>query len=211
MNAVQVLTARPDPVRPPGGRPGRVWTVEQIRALGMTCDGLAAGSVLGISRSLAYAMVRDRTFLVRVLRFKRAVRVWAPDLLHYLGVDPDPGPPAGQVSAAADPAGLDSRPVLPARLGLTRTARSQRRPPGTGGAGRTQCQRRAPPVGVGRRPGAGHPAFSGPSPASGPSSPSGRRSRCRQARGPGWRDPPRLAWVTARAFNRHRPTRFADV
>jgi hypothetical protein len=76
----------------------------------------------GISRSLAYAMVRDRTFPVRVLRFKRAVRVSVPDLLHYLGVDPDPCPPAGPVSAVADPAGLDARPVLPAGVGLTRAA-----------------------------------------------------------------------------------------
>jgi hypothetical protein len=122
MNGVHELPTRTRPAGPPGGGQGRGWTLEQVRALGMTCDVPTAGSVLGISRSLAYAMVRDRTFPVRVLRFKRAVRVSVPDLLHYLGVDPDPGPPADPVSSVSDPAGLGCGPVLSAGSGLTRAA-----------------------------------------------------------------------------------------
>jgi hypothetical protein len=122
MSGVDELPTRLRPAGPSGGGPGRGWTVERVRALGMTCDVPTAGSVLGISRSLAYAMVRDSTFPVRVLRFKRAVRVSVPDLLHYLGVDPDPGPPAGPVSAVADPARPGPGSVLSAGAGLTRAA-----------------------------------------------------------------------------------------
>jgi hypothetical protein len=73
------------PVSAPTDASRRTWTLEEVRALGLTCDVPTAGQILGISRSLAYEMVRDQTFPVRVLRFRRAARVAVPDLLHYLG------------------------------------------------------------------------------------------------------------------------------
>jgi hypothetical protein len=64
----------------------RSWTLEDVRALGLTCDVPTAGAILGISRSLAYRMVAEDTFPVRTLRLSRTVRVSIPELLTYLGV-----------------------------------------------------------------------------------------------------------------------------
>jgi hypothetical protein len=88
------------PVSVPADASRRTWTLEEVRALGLTCDVPTAGQILGISRSLAYEMVRDQTFPVRVLRFRRAARVAVPDLLRYLGVGaPTPLPaPEGHVA-----------------------------------------------------------------------------------------------------------------
>jgi len=63
----------------------RVWTLDEVQQLGMTCDVPTAAEILGISRSLSYRMVQDGTFPVRVLRLCRAVRISVPDLLAYLG------------------------------------------------------------------------------------------------------------------------------
>lgn len=66
----------------------RVWTVEAVRQLGMTTDLRTAASVLGIGRTLAYDLVRDGEFPVRLLHLGRRVLVPVPALLEYLGVTP---------------------------------------------------------------------------------------------------------------------------
>jgi hypothetical protein len=63
----------------------KVWTLDAVQQLGMTCDVPTAGEILGISRSLSYRMIQDGTFPVRALRLCRSVRVSVPDLLTYLG------------------------------------------------------------------------------------------------------------------------------
>jgi len=68
----------------------RSWTLEDVRALGLTCDVPTAGAILGISRSLAYRLVAEDTFPVRTLRLARTVRVSIPELLTFLGVPLQP-------------------------------------------------------------------------------------------------------------------------
>jgi len=46
----------------------RVWTVAEVRQLGVATDVETAGSVLGIGRTTAYALARADAFPVPVLR-----------------------------------------------------------------------------------------------------------------------------------------------
>jgi len=71
----------------------RTWRVEEVRALGMTCDLTTAAHVLGIGRTLAFELVRTDAFPVRILRLGRAVRVPVADLLALLlGESQGPSP-----------------------------------------------------------------------------------------------------------------------
>lgn len=86
---------RPDPesarARTPD-TPHRVWTPEQVRALGMTTDLTTAAAVIGIGRTLAYDLARTGDFPVRILRVGGRVVVPVADLLRYLGESPrNPG------------------------------------------------------------------------------------------------------------------------
>ena len=67
---------------------GRIWTLEEVRRLGMTTDVETAASVLGIGRTLAYQLVKQEQFPVRLLRLGHRVLVPVGDLLRYLGHDP---------------------------------------------------------------------------------------------------------------------------
>jgi hypothetical protein len=94
--------------------PGRrVWTLEEVRALGLTCDITTAAHILGIGRTLAFDLLRDGTFPVRVLRFGRAARIAVPELLDYL--QPSDGAKsieqASTAVAAADPPVHQARSV----------------------------------------------------------------------------------------------------
>ena len=66
----------------------RIWTPEQVRALGMTTDLETAASVLGIGRTLAYDLARTGDFPVRLIRLGRRVLVPVAALLDYLGESP---------------------------------------------------------------------------------------------------------------------------
>lgn len=61
------------------------WTVEAVRALGLTTDIETAGQILGIGRTKAYEMARAGDFPVRILRVGRRYRVATPLLLELLG------------------------------------------------------------------------------------------------------------------------------
>jgi predicted DNA-binding transcriptional regulator AlpA len=63
------------------------WTTETVRALGMTTSLETAAEILGIGRTLAYTLVRDGQFPVRVLRLGRRVLIPIPELLKLLGAD----------------------------------------------------------------------------------------------------------------------------
>jgi hypothetical protein len=67
---------------------GRIWTLEEVRRLGMTTDVETAASILGIGRTLAYELVKQEQFPVRLLRLGRRVLVPVGDLLRCLGHDP---------------------------------------------------------------------------------------------------------------------------
>lgn len=64
----------------------RPWTIEAVRALGLTTDVETAGAVLGVGRSKAYALAKRGEFPVRVLRVGRNYVVPVPAILELLGV-----------------------------------------------------------------------------------------------------------------------------
>jgi hypothetical protein len=63
----------------------RVWTPDAVRELGMTTDVETAAAILGIGRTLAFALSRNNQFPVRLLRLGRRIRVPVSGLLDYLG------------------------------------------------------------------------------------------------------------------------------
>jgi predicted DNA-binding transcriptional regulator AlpA len=78
----------------------RVWTVEEIRALGVTCDLRTAAHVLGIGRTTAFELLRAKKFPVRTLRMGRVRRVPVQELLAYVGALPNPVPEDPQPASA---------------------------------------------------------------------------------------------------------------
>src|SRR5690349_4588934 len=66
-----------------------VWTPEAVRQLGMTTDVTTAAQILGIGRTLAFDLLKQDKFPVRVLRIGRRVVVPVPDLLRLLGAGDD--------------------------------------------------------------------------------------------------------------------------
>lgn len=63
------------------------WSVEQIRALGVTTDIVTAGSVLGIGRTTTYHLARSGAFPVPVLRIGNRYLVAVAHLLKAVGVE----------------------------------------------------------------------------------------------------------------------------
>ena len=63
------------------------WTVEQIRALGVTTDIVTAGAVLGIGRTTAYHLARTGAFPVAVLKVANRYVVPVAHLLKAVGVE----------------------------------------------------------------------------------------------------------------------------
>ncbi|WP_088312829.1 hypothetical protein [Kineosporia sp. R_H_3] len=70
---------------PVGPTQRRAWTPDEVRALGLTTSLETAAEIIGIGRTLAYELVKNQAFPVRLLRLGRRVVVPIPDLLHYLG------------------------------------------------------------------------------------------------------------------------------
>jgi hypothetical protein len=64
-----------------------VWTVERVRALGVTTDLVTAGAVLGMGRSTAYKLARTNQFPVPVLKVGARYLVAVAHLLAALGVE----------------------------------------------------------------------------------------------------------------------------
>lgn len=62
-------------------------SVEELRRLPAVIDIATAASVLGITRSMAYELVRTGDFPTRTLRLGRYVRVPTADLLELVGVE----------------------------------------------------------------------------------------------------------------------------
>jgi hypothetical protein len=78
----------PDPhVSPSIPGAGEVWTVERIRALGVTTTLATAASVLGISRSQAYRLAATDTFPTPLIRAGTRIIVPIAALLRLLHAD----------------------------------------------------------------------------------------------------------------------------
>ena len=63
------------------------WSVEQIRALGVTTDIVTAGAVLGIGRTTAYRLARSGEFPVPLLKVGNRYLVAVAHLLKAIGVE----------------------------------------------------------------------------------------------------------------------------
>ena len=65
----------------------RIWSVEDIRALGAVTDLPTAAAILGIGRSTAYTLANTDQFPVPVLRIGRRYRVAVAHLLRLIDFD----------------------------------------------------------------------------------------------------------------------------
>jgi hypothetical protein len=65
----------------------RVWTADEVRALGVSTDVTTAAEILGIGRTAAYEAARTGTFPVPVVRFGSRFVVPVTPLLRLLGID----------------------------------------------------------------------------------------------------------------------------
>lgn len=79
---------------------GRLWTPEEVRALGVRTELVTAGSVLGLSRNVSYELAARGEFPVPVLRLGARWVVPVAPLLGLLGLTPDDSK-AGPASPAA--------------------------------------------------------------------------------------------------------------
>ena len=65
----------------------RVWTIDEVRRLGMATDVETAASILRIGRTTAYKLVGEGDFPVPVLRVGKRYVIAVENLLTLLGVD----------------------------------------------------------------------------------------------------------------------------
>ncbi len=90
------------PPTPP--TPGvEVWTVDRVRALGVTTTLATAASVLGISRSQAYRLAAINAFPTPVIRVGTRIVVPVLGLLNLVLVDPHPDLEPGDRRLDPDP------------------------------------------------------------------------------------------------------------
>ena len=82
--------ARDDAVSPVPVPVRRVWSTEQVRALGVRTDLVTAGQVLGIGRTVAHQLAKRGEFPVPVLRVGHKYVVPVAPLLEILGVHEEP-------------------------------------------------------------------------------------------------------------------------
>ncbi|MEU8116920.1 hypothetical protein [Micromonospora sp. NPDC048947] len=68
---------------------GQVWTIERIRALGVTTTLATTASVLGISRSQAYRLAATNQFPIPLIRAGSRIIVPVAALLRLLQPEPD--------------------------------------------------------------------------------------------------------------------------
>jgi hypothetical protein len=70
-----------------------VWTADRIRALGTVTTVPVTAQIFGLSRSVAYDLIRTGGFPVPVLRFGHRYRVPVRAILAALHMPVDPEPP----------------------------------------------------------------------------------------------------------------------
>jgi len=72
------------------GCDGGVWTRERVEGLGVVCDVETAGQILGIGRTVAYRLARERSFPAPIRKVGGQYRVPVKGLLDFLdGVGPE--------------------------------------------------------------------------------------------------------------------------
>jgi hypothetical protein len=85
---------------------GTAWTPERIRALGTVTTVPVAASIFGLSRSVAYDLIRTGRFPVPVLRFGTRYRIPVQAILAALHIPAEP-PACGATDDLID--GVDQR------------------------------------------------------------------------------------------------------
>jgi hypothetical protein len=75
---------------PTGSSPTAAWSADRIHALGTVTDVPTAAAIFGISRSVAYDLVKAGTFPVPVLRFGTRYRIPVAAILAALHMPPTP-------------------------------------------------------------------------------------------------------------------------
>ena len=90
------------------------WTPERIRALGTVTTVPVAASIFGLSRSVAYDLIRTERFPVPVLRFGARYRIPVQAILIALHMPAESTGPGttGDLNDAADPR-VDRRHEIP--------------------------------------------------------------------------------------------------
>ncbi|GAB3138500.1 hypothetical protein GCM10027290_06020 [Micromonospora sonneratiae] len=91
---------------------GEVWTIERIRALGVTTTLATTASVLGISRSQAYRLAATDQFPIPLIRAGSRIIVPVAALLHLL--QPEPAATGGGRLDAAAKVSVDAMTPPPA-------------------------------------------------------------------------------------------------
>ncbi|MEV0157784.1 hypothetical protein AB0H57_29280 [Micromonospora sp. NPDC050686] len=89
-----------------------VWTVERVRALGVTTTLATTASVLGISRSQAYRLAATGQFPLRLIRAGSRIIVPVAALLQLL--QPDPAAAGGERLDADAKVSVDAMTPSPA-------------------------------------------------------------------------------------------------
>lgn len=88
----------------------KIWTREQVLALGVRTDVETAGSIFGLSRTQAYEAVNGKRFPVPTFRIGRRVVVPVAPILQLLGLDMRAAGPPSPAAADAQTARADERP-----------------------------------------------------------------------------------------------------
>jgi Helix-turn-helix domain len=65
------------------------WTADAVRALGLSTDIETAASIFGLSRTVAYDLLRRGEFPVPTFKVGRRIVVPVPPILRLFGVDVD--------------------------------------------------------------------------------------------------------------------------
>lgn len=94
----QPRTTSPGPDR---AEPPRTWTANRIRGLGPVTTVPVAAAIFGLSRSVAYDLIRTGQFPVPVLRFGHRIRIPVPAILAALHLPISD--PANDLINRADP------------------------------------------------------------------------------------------------------------
>ena len=78
----------------------KVWTREQVLALGVRTDVETAGSIFGLSRTQAYEAVNGERFPVPTFRIGRRVVVPVAPIVALLGLDTEAAGPRSPAAAS---------------------------------------------------------------------------------------------------------------
>ena len=70
-----------------------IWTEERIRALGTVTTVPVAAAIFGLSRSVAYELIKTNAFPIPVLRFGSRYRVPVAAILTALQMPTESAPP----------------------------------------------------------------------------------------------------------------------